>query len=47
MLCLSLPRLNERGRGAPVVCADLIRAAPALVPTIKSLAAQGQIIVRR
>ena len=41
MLRLSLPRLNERGRGAPVVCADLIRAVPALVPTIKSLAARG------
>lgn len=45
MLHLSLPRLDERGRGVPVACADLIRADPALVPMIESLAAQGQLFL--
>ena len=45
-LRLSLPRLDERGCGAPVACVDLIRADPALVPMIESLAARGQLYVR-
>lgn len=47
MLRLSLRRLDERGRGARAACADLIRADPATVPMIESLAVQGQTIVRR
>lgn len=43
MLRLSLPRLDERGRGAPAACADLICADPALVPMIESLAVRGQL----
>ena len=46
MLCLSLPRFDERGRGAPAACADLIRADPALVPMIESLAVRGQFCIR-
>lgn len=38
--------LDERGCGAPVACVDLIRADPALVPMIESLAARGQLYVR-
>ena len=41
MLRLSLPRLDERGCGATVTCVGLIRADPAPVPVIESLAAQG------
>lgn len=47
MLRLSLPRLDERGRGAPVACVDLIRADLALWPMTGSLTARGQLIVRR
>ncbi len=46
MLRLSLPRLDEQGLGATAACADLIRADPALVPMIESLAARGQLFVR-
>lgn len=39
MLRLPLPRLDERGRDAPVACADLIPADPAPVLLIEPLAA--------
>lgn len=41
MLHLSLPCLDERGRGAPAACADLIRADPAFVPMVEPLAARS------
>ena len=46
-LSAALPDLGERGCCAPVACTDLIRADPALVPLIESLAAWGQLFVRR
>lgn len=37
---------TSEGRGAPAACADLIRADPALVPMIESLAVRGQFCIR-
>lgn len=45
-LSAALSCLDERGCGAAVTCAALIRADPALVPMIESLAARGQLYVR-